>query len=102
MSRENPNDNILEGMTEDEKIVQEAKDEFKLDMEYESDFHRNYILDTKFCLGDSVNGWQWPDDLRKDREKNRRPPLTINKAPSCVSHSSNNARQNGPSINIKP
>src|ERR1035437_6982994 len=102
MSRSNPNDNILEGMTEDEKIVQEAKDEFKLDMDYESDFHKNYISDTKFCLGDSVNGWQWPDDLRKDREKNKRPALTINKTASYVRQITNNARQNKPSTNIKP
>src|ERR1035441_134636 len=102
MSRSNPNDNILEGMTEYEKIVQEAKDEFKLDMDYESDFHANYILDTKFCLGDSVNGWQWPDDLRKDREKNKRPALTINKTAQYVKLITNNARQNKPSISIKP
>src|SRR5450631_1743836 len=102
MSRGDPNNNILEGMTEDEKIVQEAKDEFKLDMDWESDFRRNYILDVKFANGDSVNGWQWPDDLRKDREKNKRPALTINKTGQYVKLITNNARQNKPSINIKP
>jgi len=102
MSRGDPNNNILEGMTEDEKIVQEAKDEFKLDMDWESDFRRNYVLDVKFSNGDSVNGWQWPDDLRKDREKNKRPALTINKTAQYVKLITNNARQNKPSINIKP
>src|ERR1017187_973896 len=102
MSRGYPNDNVLEGMTEDEKIVQEAKDRFKRCQDWESDFRRLYIADVKFCLGDSVNGWQWPDDLRKDREKNKRPALTINKTASYVKLITNNARQNKPSISIKP
>ena len=89
-------------MTEDEKIVQEAKDEYKLDMDWESDFRNLFRQDVKFANGDSDNGWQWPDDLRKDREKNKRPALTINKTAQYVKLITNNARQNKPSINIKP
>src|ERR1017187_1243536 len=102
MSRGDPNDNVLEGMTEDEKIVQEAKDRFKRCQDWESDFRRLYIADVKFSNGDSDNGWQWPDDLRKDREKNKRPALTINKTAQYVKLITNNARQNKPSISIKP
>src|ERR1019366_614500 len=102
MSRGDPNDNILEGMTEDEKIVQEAKDRFKKCQDWESDFRRLYLMDVKFANADSDNGWQWPDDLRRDREVNKRPALTINKTSRLVSMITNDARQNKPSVSIKP
>src|ERR1017187_7033323 len=95
-------DNVREGMSEDEKIVQEAKDRFKKVQDWESDFRRLFLMDVKFANADSDNGWQWPDDLRKDREKNKRPALTINKVRQYVNLITNNARQNKPSINIKP
>lgn len=95
-------DDIYEGLSEDDKIVQEAKDEFKLDQEWEAEFRNLYLADVKFANGDSDNGWQWPDDLRKDREKNKRPALTVNKVAQYVALITNNARQNKPSINIKP
>ena len=87
---------------EDAKILQEAKDRFRRTQDYESDFHRLYLMDVKFCLGDSDNGWQWPDDLRRDREVNKRPALTINKTARLVSMITNDARQNKPSVSIKP
>lgn len=102
MSRTDPTDNVLEGMSEDEKIVQEAKDRFKRVQDWESDFRNLYLMDVKFANADSDNGWQWPDDLRKDREKNKRPALTINKTAQYVALITNNARQNKPSINIRP
>jgi hypothetical protein len=95
-------DDIYEGLSEDDKIVQEAKDEFKLDQDWEAEFRSISLADMKFANGDSDNGWQWPDDLRKDREKNKRPALTINKVRQYVNLITNNARQNKPSINIKP
>ena len=102
MSQKDPTNNVLEGMTEDEKIVQEAKDRFKKCQDYESDFRTLYLADVKFANGDSDNGWQWPDDLRKDREANKRPALTINRVAQYVALITNNARQNKPSVNIKP
>lgn len=93
---------LTEGMSPDEKIVQEAKDRFKKCMDWESDFRRLFLADVKFVNGDSDNGWQWPDDLRKDREKNKRPALTINKTAQYCALITNNARQNKPSVNIKP
>jgi hypothetical protein len=89
-------------MTEDDRIVQEAKDRFKRCQDWETDFRRLYLLDTKFANADPYNGWQWPDDLRKDREKNKRPALTINKTKQYVLMITNNCRQNKPSINIRP
>jgi len=88
-------------LSEDEEILNEAKKRFKLAEDWESDFRRLFVIDTKFANGDSDNGWQWPDDLRKDREINKRPALTINKVQRNISLITNDMRQNKPSINIK-
>ncbi|HEX5508934.1 MAG TPA: portal protein [Pseudolabrys sp.] len=86
----------------DDKILREAKDRFKRCQEWESEFRRLYVMDVKFANADSDNGWQWPDDLRRDREANKRPALTINKTMRHVAMITNDARQNKPSVAIKP
>lgn len=87
---------------EDRAILQEARDRFKRCQDFESDFRRLYLMDIKFNLGDADNGWQWPNDLRRDREANKRPALTINKTARLVSMITNDARENKPSVSIKP
>src|SRR6185312_9647256 len=86
----------------DKEILQEAKDRFKRCQDWESNFRRLYWNDVKFSLGDSDNGWQWPDDLRRDREVNKRPALTINKVRKHADLIINDARQNKASISIRP
>lgn len=86
----------------DDKIIEEAKGRFKRVQDWESEFRRLYVADVKFANGDSDNGWQWPDNLRRDREINKRPALTINKTARHVALITNDARQNKPSISIKP
>jgi len=88
--------------SEDDKILKEAKENFKRWQDWESDFRWRYINDVKFANADSDNGWQWPDDLRADREANKRPALTLNKVQRLVAMITNDARQNKPSITIKP
>lgn len=89
-------------MTPDERIVQEAKDRFARAEDWESEFWQLYVADIKFALGDSDNGWQWPDDLRKDRETNKRPTLTINKVGPLCRLITNDQRQNKSSVTIRP
>jgi hypothetical protein len=87
---------------EDKKILLEAKDNFKRWQNWESDFRQKYINDVKFANADSDNGWQWPNDLRADREANKRPALTINKVQRLVAMITNDASENKPAITIKP
>jgi hypothetical protein len=87
---------------EDKKILQEAKDNFKRWQDWETDFRSRYINDIKFANADSDNGWQWPQDLRADREANKRPALTINKTARLVAMITNDASENKPAITIKP
>ena len=56
-----------------------------------SDFNReHYYNDTKF----SRMGVQWEDSIRKLREQEGRPALTINKLPAFIRSIVNESRQN--------
>lgn len=87
---------------DDAKIVQEAKDRFKYIQDWESEFHNLYVQDVKFRLGDSDNGWQWPDDLRADRANRMKPTLTINKTAPLCNLIVNDMRKNKPRAAVKP
>lgn len=87
---------------EDKKILLEAKQNFARWENWESDFRARYVQDVKFANADSDNGWQWPNDLRADREANKRPALTINKVQRLVAMITNDASENKPAITIKP
>jgi hypothetical protein len=90
------------GATPDEKIVEEAKERFQRCVDWEGSFRDLYNIDRKFANADSDNGWQWPDDLRRDREINRRPALTINKVGPLCALIMNDMRQNMPDVSYKP
>ena len=64
-----------------------------------SDFNReHYYNDTKF----SRMGVQWEDSIRKLREQEGRPALTINKLPAFIRSIVNESRQNRPAIQVTP
>lgn len=88
--------------TADQKIVEEAKKRFELCRERESDNRKLFEDDLRFANGDSDNGWQWDDAMRKQRKTDRRPFLTINKVKQHNRQITNDARQNKPSIRVLP
>lgn len=102
VTNEEVGEGIVDKKETDEDILQEARDNFKLAHDYESDFRKLYIEDVKFANGDSDNGWQWPHALLQDREVNKRPALTVNKVTNEVGKVTNYSRQNPSSIRIKP
>lgn len=82
----------------DDDILTEAKERFKLCQEAESDNRQNYEDDVKFArLGE-----QWPDEVKKLREQEGRPCLTINRMPAFLRQVINDARINTPSIKAHP
>lgn len=83
-------------------VFEEARDRLDEWRDWEGDFTNLYVQDSKFANADSDNGWQWPNDLRRDREANKRPALTINKVGPLCALIVNDMRQNAPSISIKP
>lgn len=86
----------------DDKIITEAKRRFKQCQDWESDSRRLFEDDLKFGNGDADNQYQWPDALRRSREIDRRPCLTINKTRQHCLQIVNDAKQNKPGVTVHP
>lgn len=79
-------------------LVKEAQAVFELASEVESKNRASALADVRFAkLGE-----QWPAALRKKREAEGRPCLTINRMPAFIRQVVNDARQNRPSIQVQP
>lgn len=83
-------------------IVTEAKKRFSQAKDYYSDARELAKEDTRFVMGDSDNGWQWPDQIRKDRETDKRVCLTVNTTAQHCNQIINNIRQNRPAAKVSP
>jgi hypothetical protein len=82
----------------DRDTLADAKERFKLAHDAESMNRQWAIDDLRFArLGE-----QWPERVRKDREAEGRPCLTINRLPAFVRQVVNDARQNKPAIRVRP
>lgn len=79
-------------------LFQEAKDMFDLTASVESDNRENAEKDIRF----SRLSKQWPENIRKDREKKGLICLTVNRLPSFIRQVVNEARQKKPKIKIHP
>lgn len=85
-------------MSKDEDTINEAKEIFDLATEAESDNRKAALDDIKFArLGE-----QWPEAIRKQRELEGRPCLTINRMLAFIRQVVNDSRQNKPSIKVHP
>jgi hypothetical protein len=83
--------------SEDDTLKKEIE-EFEEAYEAESE-NRNVALDDlKFARLSE----QWPEQIRKQREVDGRPILTINKMPAFIRQVVNDSRQNRPQIKVKP
>ena len=81
-----------------EDFLTAARAAFDLACEHEAENRRDAADDIRFArLGE-----QWPDRVRKDRELDGRPCLTINRLPAFIRQVVNDARQNKPSIVCHP
>lgn len=90
----------LESLKGDEKIIAEAQMRFRRCEEWEGYTRPLNIEDLKFADGDSDNGYQWPASITTARGD--RPCLTINKVRQHNLQIINDAKQNKPSIKIRP
>lgn len=85
-------------MASDEDKLKEEREEFEEAADAEAD-NRNVALDDlKFARLNE----QWPEEIRKQRELEGRPILTINKMNSFIRQVVNDSRQNRPQIKVKP
>lgn len=80
-----------------EEILRVARDRFKLVEEAETNIRQLGLEDLQFRSGD-----QWPSDVKNERERKKRPCLTINRIPQFIRQITNDQRQNRPSIKVFP
>lgn len=82
----------------DDDILAEAKAAFQLAADAEAENRREALDDLRFArLGE-----QWPDRVRRERDLEGRPCLTINRLPAFIRQVVNDARQNKPAIAVHP
>lgn len=83
---------------DDKDLIATALQEFERCRNKERLNRDNWTSDVRFArLGE-----QWPDSVRKQREQEGRPCLTINRMPAFIRQVVNDARQNTPSIKFHP
>lgn len=85
-------------MAKDSDIVKDALEAFQQAYDAENENRNEALDDLKF----SRLGEQWPEESRRQREKDGRPCLTINRMPSFIRQVVNDSRQNKPQIKVHP
>ena len=83
--------------TTDKEILKLALKRFKLAEEAETDIRKSMLQALEFRAGD-----QWPDELKRERELDQRPCLTIDQIGKQVRQVTNENRQNRPGIKFLP
>ena len=83
-------------------VFDEAYERFKRCVKWEQLARQRFLDDYKFAQADCYNGYQWPNDLRRTREIDERPSLTLNGIRQHNLQIINDAKQNKPSIKAMP
>lgn len=82
----------------DKDVLDEAKEAFGQAEDAERQNRLDALDDIKFAR----MGEHWPEEIRKQREADGRPCLTINRMPSFIRQVVNDSRQNKPAIKVHP
>lgn len=85
-------------MAESDDILTEAKEAFRVAEEGSSWNRATALDDIRFARA----GEQWPESIRRQRDRDGRPCLTINRLPAFIRQVVNDARQNKPAIKVHP
>lgn len=82
-------------------VVPRAQKNFDFARDFEQDARKHWLDDYKFANADAYNGYQWPNEIRKTRDVDARPTLTINKTRQHCLQIINDAKQNKPGIKFR-
>lgn len=88
---------MAEQKKDDTKLLETARERFRLAEEAEDHIRDEALDDLKFRAGE-----QWPDDIENARKLEKRPCLTINRLPQFIRQVTNDQRQNRPAIQVNP
>jgi hypothetical protein len=80
-----------------ESVVERAKKRFALADDYWREIYKLAEEDLKFRVGE-----QWPEDIKRRRDLEGKPSLTINKIGPAIRQVTNDQRQNRPSLKFSP
>jgi Phage P22-like portal protein len=83
-------------------LIDEAKKRYDRALTYTADARKLILDDLKFANADSDNGYQWPNDIKKNRDVDARPSLTINQVRQHNLQIINDAKKNKPGIVFRP
>ena len=81
----------------DDKIVEEMLDFFTMAENDESENRKDMLADNQFLYGE-----QWDSGIMSERQRTRRPCLTVNQLPQFIRQVTNDQRRNRPSIIYSP
>ena len=84
------------------KLVEEIQENFEECKQWYSTARNHFIDDVKFANADTYNNFQWPNDIRKSRDLDERPSLTINRTRQHNLQIINDAKKNTPGIKYLP
>lgn len=80
-------------------ILAQAAERFKLVADYDRDEREQADDDIRFACND--DGYQWPDDLKAERESDGRPCLVLNKIPEKIDQVDGEFKQMSPSFKVR-
>ena len=87
-------------MDKDQKILDEAKERWRVADDITAESRVLMSEDIKFSIGNSDNNYQWADAVLNERVG--RPSYTMNKLPQFIKQVVNDARANRPHIKLRP
>ncbi|MBN9497851.1 MAG: hypothetical protein J0H39_13930 [Alphaproteobacteria bacterium] len=82
----------------DDDLLQQGKDAFKRASDAEDENRKAFLDDMRFWRLSE----QWPAEIKTARLNEKRPCLTVNRGPTFIRQVVNDARQNKPSIRVRP
>lgn len=88
---------MIDMVENNKSILEIAKTRFKIAEEAEIEMRKEALEDLKFRAGE-----QWPDEVKHQRNIDRRPCLTVNRIPQFIRQVTNDQRQNRPAIKVSP
>ena len=91
-----------DGDTDDSDIVEAAKERFERGKTFVGPMRSLAIADTRFVMGDADNGWQWPDDVARRRDSQKKVRLTVNGTAQHCNQIINGIRSNRPAAKVRP
>jgi hypothetical protein len=84
-------------MLSKKEILKQALDNYDESIAVEERNRRDALISSRF-----VDGHQWPEEIKKDRERKKRPSLTINKLRKFVHHLGGEIQRNRADLTVVP